>query len=267
LFLLETFWPGMSVIIVANSFEQHSGSVRAFFPNPDPLAFSRVFRECLLQKGGVQKLENCRRGTPLFSAGDSASDVFFLGSGLVKLSKCNLEGRELLLAILQPGAVFGAASLLGDGAHETSADVLESACVFRVPRQLFLEFCDTTPGLWRLLASVLLQQNREMKRKLELLFLYGAEQKLFHVLAELAGIYHPDRNESPTCTIPLSQREIGSMIGASRETTSVALNSLERRGVIRLARRRLTLLDVAAILEAATRNGEPLRRSAACGLW
>jgi CRP/FNR family transcriptional regulator len=51
--------------------------------------------------------------------------------------------------------------------------------------------------------------------------------------------------------LPLTQLELADLIGATRETTSTTLNQLERRGLVRLSRRLLTIPSPAMLRDAA----------------
>ena len=62
-------------------------------------------------------------------------------------------------------------------------------------------------------------------------------------------------------SIPLSQGELASLIGATRETTSTTLNALARKGVIRLGRRQLIVPSIDGVLEAANQRTQTAKVS------
>ena len=64
------------------------------------------------------------------------------------------------------------------------------------------------------------------------------------------------RSNGAEYSIPLSQGELASLIGATRETTSTTLNALARRGVIRLGRRQLIVPSIDGVLEAANQRSQ-----------
>jgi CRP-like cAMP-binding protein len=105
--------------------------------------------------------------------------------------------------------------------------------------------------MWRCLAQLLLERSRDLQKKIELLCTKDVEYRILHCLAESARSFGT-RSEAGEYAIPLSQREVASLIGATRETTSTTLNQMARRGQIRLGRRQLilTALNGASIAEA-----------------
>ena len=208
----------------------------------------------LMSLDGVTRLSQCRRGTALFSAGDRGDSIYYLESGRVKILKRNRDGKEILLTIVSPGEVFGERAALGEDPRDVSAEVLDDAVIYVVPRDSFLQFASQAPETWRWLAGILARRNAGLERKIELLIFHEVEQRLMRSLKELAGVCGV-MSESGECSIGLSQLELAGAIGSTRETTSSALNLLRRRGLIRLHRRRVIVPSLAA-LAAAIESGQ-----------
>ena len=99
-------------------------------------------------------------------------------------------------------------------------------------------------------AQVTIQRKRDLEKKIELLCMQDVEYRILHYMAELAAAFG-SRLETHEYAIPLSQGELASLIGATRETTSTTLNSLARRGLIRLGRRQLILASLDGVRTAA----------------
>ena len=98
-----------------------------------------------------------------------------------------------------------------------------------------------------------------LAQKVELLCLHDVEYRILHYLAELSAIVKP-LNDGGGYQLPITQLELADLIGATRETTSTTLNQLERRGLVKLSRRLLTIpspvtLRTAAVAKIAPENG------------
>ena len=106
------------------------------------------------------------------------------------------------------------------------------------------------PDLWRDISGALTVRKRQLEKKIELLCLRDVEYRILYYMAELARAFGAKANGSEY-SIPLSQGELASLIGATRETTSTTLNTLARRGLIRLGRRQLIVPSVDGVLAAA----------------
>jgi len=86
------------------------------------------------------------------------------------------------------------------------------------------------------------------------LCLQDVEYRILYYLAELAGTVGSRLNNQES-SIPLSQGELASLIGATRETTSTTLNALARRSLIRLGRRQLIVISLDEVRSAAKNHG------------
>ncbi len=109
------------------------------------------------------------------------------------------------------------------------------------------------PELWREISGLLTSRKRQLEKKIELLCLRDVEYRILYYMADLARMFGAKANGAEY-SIPLSQGELASLIGATRETTSTTLNALARKGVIRLGRRQLIVPSIDGVLEAANQR-------------
>jgi CRP/FNR family transcriptional regulator len=211
-------------------------------------ALSSALHEDLVDREGVQKLILSRRAAPVFTSGTPASHVYFLDSGLVKIEKITESGKDILLGVVAPGELFGEQALLGDGAFSVSARVLESGIAYSIPTDAFQRFCERRPEVWRLLMQHFLGKKNELERKIEHLCLSDVKQRIVYYLDELARI-NPGPDPSGS-VIHISQNELASLVGATRETTSTTLNALARQGVIILGHRLVMIPSLEMLRQA-----------------
>ena len=83
-----------------------------------------------------------------------------------------------------------------------------------------------------------------------MLCLHDVEYRILHYLAELSSLMKPVEN-GEGYQVPITQLELADLIGATRETTSTTLNQLERRGLLKLSRRMLTIPSPDTLRSAA----------------
>lgn len=214
------------------------------------LAGSLITEE-LLRAGGVQRMASCRRATALYREGDTASQVYFLESGLAKIVREGPDGRSLLVTIVCAGELFGEESLFGESRRETSAVMLSDGAVYSIPAGLMRQACQDNAQAWEQLAAFLARRKRSLERKLDLLFLRDVEQRILQTLLDLSEIYSTGEEHF---RVQLSQSELANLIGATRETTSTTLNAMARRGIISLGRRVITVPSFELLLAAARQS-------------
>jgi len=219
-----------------------------------------IVRSELINLDGVTRFSPNRRFATVYAEGGPADTLYFLESGLVKIYKRGPDNKEIILQVVGAGELFGEQALGTEQTRTISAEVLQEGLIYLIPRDLFLRSCEKRPDLWRELCGLLTLRKRELEKKIELLCLHDVEYRILYYMAELARTFGAKSNASEY-SIPLSQGELATLIGATRETTSTTLNALARRGIIRLGRRQLIVPSVEGILTAADQRSRAAKVS------
>lgn len=213
-------------------------------------SLAAVVRSELIGHDGVTKFSPNRRFATVFSEGSPADMIFFIDSGLVKTYKRGADNKEIILQIVGSGEIFGEQCLGAESSRTVAAEVLQDGVIYVIPRDIFMRVCEKRPDVWRDISGVLTVRKRQMEKKIELLCLHDVEYRILYYMAELARMFGA-KVGGTDYSIPLSQGELASLIGATRETTSTTLNTLARRGLIKLGRRQLIVPSVDGVLAAA----------------
>ena len=217
-------------------------------------ALATILRNEVVHLEGVSRFAPSRRFASLFSDSSPSDSLYFLDSGLVKIFKRGEDGKEIILRIVAPGELFGEESLSSDESRDlrnVSAEILHEGVIYVIPRTVFLAWGENRTQVWRLVAETLALRQRDLEKKIELLCLHDVEYRILYYLGELAAMVGSRSDGVQEYSIPLSQSELASLIGATRETTSTTLNSLARRGLVRLGRRMLIIGSVEHVRNAA----------------
>jgi CRP/FNR family transcriptional regulator len=175
---------------------------------------------------------------------------------LVKITHRLEDGRQFLVRLVGEGELFGEGALFEGGGRGATAETLRESVVHEFPRDEFLETCRQRPEIWHWVAELTRRRLEEAEKRLQLISFYRVEQRILLVLADLAPVFDPEGQGRSNVLVPLSQSELASLVGATRETTSTTLNALERRGLLRLGRRNLTILSTAALRTASLSTAE-----------
>ncbi|HEY3940541.1 MAG TPA: Crp/Fnr family transcriptional regulator [Bryobacteraceae bacterium] len=191
-----------------------------------------------------------RRSTSLFSQGEAAEAIYFIEEGLIKLTRAGMNGGHIVLAICGPGHLVGD-ELLSDESlnYYAEAEVLSSATLLRIPRETLKRSMTTNPEMGGTLVSYALEGKLNYAYRVELLCLHDVEYRILYHLAELSKLVKP--LDDGMSQLPITQLELADLIGATRETTSTTLNQLERRGLVKLSRRLLTIASPVTLRSAA----------------
>ncbi len=209
-------------------------------------------RSALMPLPEVNQLTSLRRSTSLFTQGQPADSLFVIDEGMVKLTRTNGAGGRIILGIFGPDQVVGEETLVdGPGAaYYAEAEVLTSTTVLRIPGAVLTGVLPQNPELSAAIFNAVIRQKTALAEKVELLCLHDVEYRILHYLEQLSSMApQPENGEGHQ--LPITQLELADLIGATRETTSTTLNQLERRGLVKLSRRLLTIPSPQALRQAA----------------
>jgi CRP/FNR family transcriptional regulator len=140
--------------------------------------------------------------------------------------------------------------------YYADAEVLSTANIYRITREAMANTLSANAELGKAITTYLIQRKLGLALKVELLCLHDVEYRILHYLAELSTLVKP-LEDGDGYQVPITQLELADLIGATRETTSTTLNQLERRGLVKLSRRLLTIPSPGTLREAATAKVEP----------
>lgn len=206
--------------------------------------FERLTRDQLGRLEKVSRIRKFERGSPIYLPSDSANGVLLLVSGRAKICNCTPDGREAILAFVEPGELFGELAIFEEGStREESAEAVEVSTVVFIPadaiQRLIQEVPDFSVGVTKLIGL----RRRRIERRLKSLLFRSNRERLTHLLLELADQYGQLDPSGIVIGIKLSHQELANIIGSTRETVTVTLGELQAEGFIRVGRKSIVLTN------------------------
>lgn len=182
--------------------------------------------------------------------GDYGNGMMAVLAGHVKLSARAASGRELAFGIVKPGEIFGEIALL-DG-HERSVDAtaLDSCEILFIDRRDFIPFLADHPDISIRLMTALCARLRRTGQQVEDSAL-GLCPRLVRSLLHLADQYGQPTAVGLRIDLKLSQRDLGQLIGMSRESVNKQLGRWRRQGLIAVDRRTIVIRDLGRLRRMA----------------
>lgn len=175
--------------------------------------------------------------------GEAGSGLFMTVSGLVKVFKTSIHGREQVLRYAPPGSSFNEVTVLDGGVNPTSARAVAPTEVLVISRQLMDELSETDPQVSRALLTSLTGLYRHLMELVEDLSFRQVSDRVSRVLLQ-SVTPHAGVGAGVDMQRRLTQSDIAEMIGSTREVVGRALRALEDAGAIRIERGAITLVDV-----------------------
>ena len=173
-------------------------------------------------------------------------------SGGVKISVTSEDGREKNLALFKPGECFGEMSLLDGSNRSATATAIEPLETMVLMREDFLGFLKEHPEAAADTINLLTQRLRNVNQMLVDTAFLDVPTRVAKQLLGLVEDSPGDGSRSAPMVVNLGQDELASLVGASRETVSRALNSYRRMGMLTTSHRRITIMDRDALERMAS---------------
>lgn len=196
-------------------------------------ALASILRRRLIHKGDF-----------LFHRGDEGTALYIIFKGLIKVAVSTSRGDEVTLAVLSDGDFFGEMALLDNLPRSTDAVALEDTQLYVLNRSDFLSFLIQNEHAIRAIIEVLsLRLRRTDDMVAEVCFL-NVPARLAKRLVTLVESRHQADRDGQQYRVHLTQRELASLIGVSRETINKELKVLRQKGIVSTARSSITILDL-----------------------
>jgi len=191
----------------------------------------RVF----LDSADVRKTRlEVRRTEGIFSQGDVCNTVMYIETGGVKLSVRSQTGKEVVVAMLGPGAFFGEGCMAGQPRRMGSATALTSSTIVVVKKKEMLRLLHTQPALADRFITHMLGANIRIEEDLIDQLFNHEEKRLARTLLLLARY---GREATPEPVLPrLSRTKLAKMAGTSTSRVDFFLKKFKRLGFIEAGR-------------------------------
>jgi CRP-like cAMP-binding protein len=183
----------------------------------------------------------------LFHEGDPADAFLIVLEGSVKVFVTSSRGDEMVLATLRPPESLGEVSLLDGGPRSASASALEPVTVLALARSTLLSLIERE----RAVADAVLRASGSLLRRLtgtaaDLVFL-DLEGRVAKLLVDMAEHRGERDDGSVTLNLGVTQADLASMVGGSRQSVNQILRGLAGRGFLEVHGREVVIVDEAAL--------------------
>lgn len=188
---------------------------------------------------------NFKRGKELLAQGESGDKLLILTEGSARVTLTTANGREIILAYADPGAVLGEIALLDGGERTASVFATSDGSALQLGRNALKDFAAGHPDFaWRMMQQ-LARRLRTADQTIESDRAYASGPRLARYLRRLIRV------GAEATRLELSQTELGNFAGMSREHINRQLKNWEEAGVISLEQGRVRVLDTEMLEDIA----------------
>jgi CRP/FNR family transcriptional regulator, cyclic AMP receptor protein len=213
--------------------------------------FRTLAPDLMREAARLSRVERLARGAVLFHKGEEGDALYGVITGAVRIYVASSDGRELTLALMEPGDVFGEIALLDGLPRTADAAAVTAATLLAIPRAPFIAWVEHEPRMMRHVIEMLCERLRQVNEDLSDVIFLDLRARLAKKLLALAVAHGQSAEDGVRIELRLSQTDLAFMLGVTREAVNKQLHVLIREGLLRLDHGHVVLLDRPRLLAVA----------------
>lgn len=198
----------------------------------------------------ARKSRRYQTGELIFSSGEPSYGLYCIVSGTVAIRKIDAGGNPVLIRLGYPGDTLGYRGLLLGETRRCNAEALGPSRVCFIDKQTVKILLDRNPALGLQFLRRVAADLNDAQDKLVQNATFSNRTKFVHLLLVLMNRHgHTATDGSRVMQLPISRRDLASMIGTRHETLSRIISRLEEDGIARFSGRTVHVKQPDSLLD------------------
>jgi len=197
------------------------------------------------------RLQSLKKGQTLFRKGDEGSSLYIIQQGTIKIVLPSRLGDEVIVTMFSEGDFFGEMALFDGKPRSADALAMEPSKIYVLSRNDFLLFLQSNINAMKSILSQLTNRLRNTDDFLESTCFLSVSARLAKKLLDLAQSYGQNDGDGVYIDLNLTQKEIGDMIGSTRESINKELKILRDKGLITMQENKIQIVDMTRLKRRA----------------
>ena len=211
---------------------EYAGKLRDVLPLD---ILERVDKEELARR---MKIRHFKADEVIYHMDDPAGDAQVVYSGLVKVLLTNDEGEEALVTLLRRGEFFGEVALFNDSTRDETVIAVIPTTTLQLSRESCRHVLDRNAKTRDWMFHHLTESIEKLQRRYQSMVFLDVPGRLACYLLELKAIGGD---------LPIRQEDLAAAIGSTRVTVNKILKDFEKRGMVRVSRRKFEIADAVTL--------------------
>ncbi|MGQ9889462.1 MAG: Crp/Fnr family transcriptional regulator [Aggregatilineales bacterium] len=213
-----------------------------------------------IQRDGLRRIDRAahrhsyQAGATIFVEGGECAGFHVVTEGLVRIYRVNSEGRLHTLSLLRPLSTFNEVAAVDGGPNPYNAVAVTVAEVLTISHDQLMALMSAEPALLSNYVQSLARVNRDYIERLEDMTFRTIPSRLAKLFLHERNTYAGQISEAPT---GLTQEDIASILGTTREVVGRALRGLLNAGLLVKKGRHMYIADRAGLQCLAETNTMP----------
>ncbi len=209
--------------------------------------FKGISKEEMEQMAKMVVEKTFRKKEKVYLPGEPGQSIYLIKKGVVKISKVTPDGRELTLAFLKPGEIFGELEAMGETTRDTQAEAHSDLLICILRRENLMQMMEMKPKLGIQLSKLIGFRRKVIENRLENLIFRTIPQRLASLLLELGREFGEPSGNTTKITLPLTHQDLANLIGSARPTLTDAFNDFKAKGIVDVSGKAIMVKDSQAL--------------------
>ena len=166
----------------------------------------------------------------VYRQGDAADAVYYIEAGKIQLTVVSEQGKEGVIAMLEPGEFFGEGAIAGQPLRMASATATVKSTIIRIDKASMIRVLHEQPAMSELFMAFLLSRNIQIEADLVDQLFNSSERRLARLLLLLANFGKEGKME--TIIPAINQDILAAKVGTTRSRINFFMNKFRKLGFI-----------------------------------
>jgi len=211
--------------------------------------FSSLNKEEMIRLNYDKSSERWKKGTLIYGEGSRLNGFYLISSGIVKVFKMGINGKEQIIRFAKRGDIVGYRSLISQELACSSAKVIDEAVLVHIPYDTLLFLIQNNWRFSKHMLELLCGELKESNEYITNLAQKSIRERLAEKLLLLKKDFELDNQN--TLQISLSRIDLANTVGTATESVIRELMELKHNNVIDLQGRRIRILDERSLRRVA----------------
>jgi CRP/FNR family transcriptional regulator, cyclic AMP receptor protein len=206
--------------------------------------FGELKQNSMMELNKISSMKEVEKNQPIYFPHEPSSSIFFLKTGRVKISKYSSDGKEMVVAFINPGEVFGEMSYLDEGERTDIAVTMDPSLICAINKDDFSQFVEKNPALNKKLTRIMGLKLKSYSERIEDLVFKDAKQRVISFLIKFTDESGKQVGDQIFVKPFLKHQDIADLTACARQTVNDVLTDLREEKVIDFDRKKLIVNDL-----------------------
>ncbi len=213
--------------------------------------FLSMSREDLLLMNETKISTFYKKGQIVFHEGRHPNGIYCIKSGMIKISKTGIDGKEQIVRLVMPGGLLGIRAFVAERNYQASATALDDSVICVIDKKTFYDIISKYPYILHCIIKNLSSLLEDAENKLTSIAQKPVRERIAETLITLNNIFIGGDCQCEKYTINLSREDLANLVGTATETIIRILSEFKDANLIIIVGRKIILHDIEGLKKIA----------------